>query len=159
MRQQAPIPEVVAARLLRHDGDRPLYLDLLQFGNGPVGVTEEEYPYWVIRDAEGRVVGGAKVMRMPAGHPVSVDVAVAPDRQGEGWATALYDALAARGIDVEAGSSASLAHRAMTRDGYLFMRARRLRSDPDAEAKIVGEAGICPRCGPIEARGRTASSS
>jgi GNAT superfamily N-acetyltransferase len=150
VRQHAPIPEVVAARLLRYDGDRPLYLDLLQFGDGLVGVTEEDYPYWVIRDVEGRVVGGAKVMRMPAGHPVSLDVAIAPDRQGLGWATALYDALTARGIDVEAGSSASLAHGTMTLDGYLFMRARRLRTDPDAEAQMVAEAHVCPMCGPLD---------
>lgn len=159
MRRHAPIPVAVARGLLSSDGGRPLYQDLLQFGTGPVGVVEEEYPYWVIRDTAGRLVGGAKVMRMPGEHPVSLDVAIAPDRQGEGWATALYNGLAARGIDVEAGSSASLAHGTMTRDGYLFMRARRLRTDPDAETKIIAESGICPGCGSLDDRGMGTASS
>ncbi len=159
MRATTPIPPVVAARLLLDDGEHPLLLDLLPFGSGAPGVTEEDYPYWVIRDAAGRVVGGAKVMRMPADHPVSLDVAIVPDRQGEGWATTLYDELMAHGIDVEAGSSASLAHGTMTRDGYLFMRARRMRADPNAEARIVAAANICPACGPLDERGgRTGSA-
>lgn len=108
----------------------------------------------MIRDARGRVVGGAVVGAMGLDHPVSIDVAVDPARRGEGWAARLYAELEARGIDVEAGSSASLAHCTMTPDGYRFMRARRMRLDPDAEAEIVASASICPGCGPMERRGR-----
>ena len=53
------------------------------------------------------------------------------------------------GVDVEAGSAASLAHRTMTPLGYVFMRRRRLRKDPDAEANICASASVCPGCGPL----------
>ncbi len=154
-RPAAPIPDAVAVRLLRGEDEWPLARDLRRFKRGSEGVSREEYPFWVIRDSEGRVVGGAKVMLMSDGHPVSLDVAVLPERQGEGWATLLYEGLVAHGFDVEAGSSASLAHRTMSREGYLFMRARRLRTDRDAEAKIVASANRCPYCGPLDAQGRT----
>ena len=84
------------------------------------------------------------------GHPVSLDVAMDPRRQGEGWATRLYAAIESSGIDVEAGSSASLAHGTMTPDGYRFMIARRLKRDPDAESAVVANARRCPGCGLVD---------
>jgi hypothetical protein len=99
------------------------------------------------------VVGGAKLVAIGPGHPVSIDVAVGPARQGEGWATKLFRGLAHRGIDVEAASTASLAHRSMTLDGYLFMRGRRIKTDADAEAKIVRNATTCPGCGLMDDHG------
>lgn len=62
----------------------------------------------------------------------------------------LYQALEAAGIDIEAGTAASLAHRTMAVEGYAFMRARRCRADRDAEEKIAVSASVCPGCGPIE---------
>jgi GNAT superfamily N-acetyltransferase len=147
VRPIAPIPPVIAERLCRDNEDLPLFPQLRQYGRGRPGVTQEAGEHWVVRDERGRVVGGAKVGWVGPDHPVALDVAVDPSRQGEGWATLLYEALEEAGIDAEAGSAASLAHRQMTRDGYAFMRARRLRKDPDAEAKIVATANVCPGCG------------
>jgi GNAT superfamily N-acetyltransferase len=121
---------------------------------GRPGVTQEREEWWVIRDERRRVVGGAVVGYIGPDHPVSIDVAVDPRRQGEGWATRLYGELERRGIDMEAGSAASLAHTTMTPDGYRFMRARRTKADPAAEPKIVTSANICPGCGPMDDRGR-----
>lgn len=83
-------------------------------------------------------------------HPVSIDVAVDPRRQAEGFGSALYAAFEGAGIDTETGSAASLAHRTMTPLGYVFMRGRLLRNDRDAEAKICGSADLCPGCGPLQ---------
>ena len=76
-----------------------------------------------------------------------------PRGSGKAGLPRLYEALERNGIDVEAGSGASLAHGTMTLDGYLFMRARRLRKNPDAEAMIVAAANICPACGPLDGLG------
>ena len=150
----APIPPVIASRLRPDNDDEPLFPKLASYGRGRPGVTHEREWWWVIRDERGRVVGGAMVADMERGHPVAIDVAVDPVRQGEGWASRLYAELEARGIDMEGGSSASLAHCTMTPDGYRFMVARRRRSNPDAEAAIVAVAAVCPGCGVLDEHGR-----
>jgi GNAT superfamily N-acetyltransferase len=152
-RPTPPIPAAVAGRLRPDNADEPLFPKLRAYGKGKPGVTQEREWWWVIRDERGRVVGGAMVGDMGRGHPVSIDVAVDPAHQGEGWATRLYAELEARGIDMEAGSSASLAHCTMTPDGYRFMRARRGRNDPGAETAIAASARICPGCGQMDGRG------
>ncbi len=153
-RPTAPIPLEIACRLCPDNADEPLFAYLMAYGKGNPGVTQEREAWWVIRDDLGRVAGGAMVAAMGPDHPVSIDVAVDPRRHAEGWASRLYEALDARGIDMEAGSAASLAHGTMTPDGYRFMRARRLQSDRDAEAKIVATANVCPGCGPVDGSGR-----
>lgn len=148
-RQRRPLPAIpaaVAERLRPDNVEHPLFPDLVRLGPGRPGVTQVDDVWWVIRDERGSMVGGARVAILGDGH-VSIDVAVDPRRQGEGLATRLYDELTRRGIDMEAGSSASLAHRSMTPDGYAFMLARRLRTDPEAEAKIARTANLCPWCG------------
>jgi GNAT superfamily N-acetyltransferase len=145
----APIPPVIAKRLIPDNPHEPLFPKLQRYGRGGPGIKQEEDDSWVIRDERGRVVGGAMVSEIGDDHPVSIDLAVDPRRQGEGWATALYKALEGAGIDVESGSAASLAHGSMTVEGYAFMRARRRRVDKDAEAKIAATASVCPGCGPI----------
>lgn len=144
----------MASRLIADNEDEPLFPKLKAYGRGRPGVTRERDYWWVIRDDRGRVVGGAEVADLGPGHPASIDVAVDPARRSEGWATRLYEALARNGIDVEAGSSSSLAHCTMTADGYRFMRARRLKVDPEAEAGIVANAAVCPACGPLDEHGR-----
>jgi GNAT superfamily N-acetyltransferase len=148
-RSQRPIPDVVAERLVPDNDDEPLFPKFKRFGTGDPGVAQVEGDWWVIRDAHGRIVGGAIVSNVGANHPASIDVAIDPRRQGQGYGTALYAALAASGIDIEASSAASLAHRTMTRLGYIFMRSRRLRRDPDAEASICETSRDCPGCGPL----------
>jgi GNAT superfamily N-acetyltransferase len=138
----APIAAVIAARLIPDNGDEPLFPKLKRFGRGVPGVAQEEDEWWVIRDERGRVVGGAMVASIGPDHPVSVDVAVDPRRQAQGFGSALYAALEEAGVDVEAGSAASLAHRTITPLGYVFMRSRRLQKDPDAEANICAAAGV-----------------
>jgi hypothetical protein len=65
----------------------------------------------------------------------------------QGFGSMLYRALEEVGIDVEAASAASLAHRTMTPLGYAFMLGRRCRSSPDAEAHVVATVDRCPACG------------
>ena len=142
-----PIPAVIAERLIPDNNNEPLFPKLKGYGKGKPGVTQEREEWWVIRDDHGRVAGGAVVGSIGPDHPVSIDVASDPRRQGQGFGTALYAALEAAGIDMEAGSSASLAHRTMTPLGYVFMRSRRQRQDPDAEARIIAAANVCPGCG------------
>lgn len=154
LRPSAPVPVAIASRLHPDNADDPLFPRLKVYGTGRPGVAQERDWWWVIRDDRGRVVGGAMVADNGHDHPVSIDVAVDPSRRGEGWASRLYAELERRGIDMEAGSSASLAHGTMTPDGYLFMRARRLKLDPDAEAGIIATADICPGCGPMNEHGR-----
>jgi GNAT superfamily N-acetyltransferase len=153
-RPSPSIPPEIGRRLQPDNADEPLFPQLRAYGRGRPGVTQEREEWWVIRDDRGRVVGGAVVGDIGLDHPVAIDVAVDPRRQGEGWATRLYGELERRGIDMEAGSAASLAHTTMTPDGYRFMRARRTKADPDAESKIVVIANICPGCGPMDDRGR-----
>ena len=154
-RPAAAIPAEVAGRLRPDNTDEPLFPQLKGYGKGLPGVTQEREWWWVIRDQCGRVVGGAMVGDIGRGHPVSIDVAVDPVRQGEGWATRLYDHLEAQGIDMEAGSSASLAHCSMTPDGYRFMLGRRRRRGVrDAEAAILASATLCPACGAMDDQGR-----
>jgi GNAT superfamily N-acetyltransferase len=148
-----PIPAEIAVRLHADNAHEPLFPQLKAYGNGRPGVKQERESWWVIRDGRGRVVGGAMVGGGDD-HPVAIDVAVDPSRQGEGWASRLYAELERHGIDMEAGSAASLAHCTMTPDGYRFMRTRRLKLDPDAEAKIIAAANICPACGPMDEHGR-----
>lgn len=121
----------------------PLFPKLKEYGKGKPGVTEEREDWWVIRDDRGRVVGGPIVGSIGPDHP-----AIDPARQGQGFGTALYAALEAAGVDLEAGSAASLAHRTMMPLGYIFMRSRRRRRDPEAEKKIAMRAGVCPARGP-----------
>ena len=146
---ERPIPPVIAERLIDGNPEEPLYRKLQQYGRGRPGVTRERELWWVIRDDRGRVVGGAVVGPVRHNHPVSVDVGIDPRRQRQGFATALYAALEDAGLDMEAASAASLAHRFMTPLGYLFMRSRRLRDDPEAEEKIIASANVCPGCGPL----------
>lgn len=143
----------MAARLHPDNAEEPLFPQLRDFGKGQSGVAQEREWWWVIRDERGRVVGGAMVADNGPDHPVSIDVAVDSERQGEGWASRLYAELKRQGIDMEAGSAAALAHCTMTPDGYRFMRSRRGRLDRDAEVKIAASANICPACGPMDERG------
>jgi GNAT superfamily N-acetyltransferase len=145
----APVPPVIAERLIPDNEDEPLFPKFKRYGKGKPGVAQVEDEWWVIRDDRGRIVGGAIVGSIGPDHPVSIDVAVDPQRQGQGYGTALYAALLAGDIDVEAGSAASLAHRSMTSRGCIFMRSRRLRNDPEAEASICATAHVCPGCGPL----------
>lgn len=145
----APLPPAIANRLIADNPHEPLFPTLRAFGRGRPGVTQERADRWVIRDHGGCVVGGARAADVGPSHPVALDVAIDPNRKGEGFATALYAPLGETGIDVEAASAASLAHRLMTAGGYRFMRARRSRTDPDAESKMVATANICPGCGPL----------
>jgi GNAT superfamily N-acetyltransferase len=147
-RPSAPVPPVIAQRLIDGNPDQPLFLVMKKYGKGKAGVTQEREEWWVIRDDRGRIVGGAVVGPVGPNHPVSIDVGIDPKRQGQGFGTALYAALEDAGIDIEAGSAASLAHRFMTPLGYIFMRSRRLRNDPEAEARIAATAHVCPACGP-----------
>lgn len=151
-RLAAPIPPEIARRLRSDNPDDPLFPKLRAYGKGTPGVIREREWWWVIRDDRGRVVGGAMVGDMGPDHPVSIDVAVDPARQGEGWATRLYEALEERGFDMEAGSAASLAHRSMTPDGYRFMRARREKRSSGAEVDIKANAHFCPGRGPMDAQ-------
>lgn len=150
VRPMAPIPPAIAERLSPDNAGNPLFPHLQRYGRGGPGFSHEGDEWWVIRDERGRVVGGAKVGWVGPDHPVALDVAVDPRRRGERFATRLYEGLEHAGIDVEAASSASLAHRLMTPEGYVFMRARRLRKDPEAETKILATANICPGCGPMD---------
>lgn len=148
-RTGAPIPPVIAERLIPDNDGQPLFPQLKRYGKGKPGVTQERRAWWVIRDDHGRVAGGAMVGTIGPNHPISVDVAVDPKRQGQGFGRALYAVLEDAGIDMEAASAASLAHRTMTPLGYVFMRSRRIRRDPDAETKIAATANVCPACGPL----------
>lgn len=148
-RPMAPIPNFIAARLIPDNDNEPLFPKLKRYGKGRPGVAHEADEWWVIRDKRGRVVGGAMIASIGPDHPVLIDVAVDPRRQAQGFGTALYAGLEDAGIDVEAGSAASLAHRTLTPLGYVFMRSRRRRSDPDAEASICASADVCPGCGPL----------
>jgi GNAT superfamily N-acetyltransferase len=148
-REIAPIPPVVATRLIPDNYDDPLFPKLKRFGRGEPGVERVADEWWVIRDHRGVVVGGAMVGSIGDDHPVAIDVAVEPSRQGHGLGTTLYSELERAGVDVESASEASLAHGTMTPLGYVFMRSRRSRHDPDAEATICASASICPGCGPL----------
>ena len=99
-----PIPAVIAERLIPDNGDEPLFPKLKGYGKGKPGVTQEREEWWVIRDDHGRVAGGAVVGSIGPDHPVSIDVAIDPARQGQGFGAALYASLEAAGINVEAGS-------------------------------------------------------
>ena len=59
-------------------------------------------------------------------------------------------------MDIEAASSASLAHGFMTPHGYAFMVGRRSRTDPDAATRIAAQAAVCPACGHVELYRRSA---
>jgi len=100
-RPSAPIPAVIAARLIPDNVDEPLFPKFKGYGKGRPGVTQEREVWWVIQDERGRVVGGAVVASIGPGHPVSIDVAIDPARQGQGLGTALYAALEAAGIDMD----------------------------------------------------------
>jgi GNAT superfamily N-acetyltransferase len=58
---------------------------------------------------------------------ISLDVEVDPAHQRKGYATRLYAAASAAGIDVEKGSRTSLATGSMTPLGYAFFAGRRAK--------------------------------
>jgi GNAT superfamily N-acetyltransferase len=142
------IPRQVSRRLIPDNADEPLIaLIRRKFSRGRPGVTHEYGPWWVVRDQHGRVVGGVRVGEVGVDHPPALDVAVDEHHRRLGYATALYEALSSSGIDVEAASAASLAHRSMTLAGYMFMVGRRSKIDLDAGMKIAATADVCPSCG------------
>jgi len=143
------LPPAIAARLYPDNTLDPLWPKARAFGRGIPGVTRENHMWWVIRDDRGRVVGGVRVATIGPGHPPGLDVTVDPRRRRQGWASALYRAVEAAGVDLEAASDASLAHRAMTPLGFAFMLRRRQRTDPDALTHIALTAHACPGCGPL----------
>jgi len=122
------IPGDVARRLIDDNPFEPLWRHFRQYGKGQPGVTQETDSDWVIRDARGKVVGGVVADQIAPGHPVSLDVAIDPWHRRQGYATQLYQALAAAGIDEEAGSDASLRRGTMTYLGYAFMVGRRRKT-------------------------------
>ncbi len=91
----APLPAVIAERLIPDNDDEPLFPKFKEYGKGKPGVTQEREDWWVLRDDRGRVLGGAIVGSIGPDHPVSIDVAIDPARQGRGFGTALYAALEA----------------------------------------------------------------
>ena len=99
---------------------------LLVFGRGRPGITRETEIIWVVRDRWGRIVGGAKAIDHD---PPVLDVEIHPRHRRKGHATALYEAMKAAGIDVEAGSDASLRDRLLTPLGYAFQDGRRAKGD------------------------------
>lgn len=141
------IPAEVRKRLASDNPADPLFPQLRRFGRGQPGVTHEEAEWWIVRDARGQVVGGVRVGDVGPDHPPALDVAVDPKQLRQGFGSMLYLALAEAGVDVEAASAASLAHRTMTPLGYAFMLGRRRRSSPDAEADVVATVDRCPACG------------
>ncbi len=88
------------------------------------GGRPETATYWVIRDKWGRVIGGAKAVAVDDSM-IALDVEVAVEHRRRGHATRLYEAIAAAGIDVEAGSDTSLEFGRMTPLGYAFCVGRR----------------------------------
>lgn len=141
------IPAEVRERLSSDNAADPLLPRLRRFGQGQPGVTHEEAEWWIVRDPRGQVVGGVRVGDVGPEHPPALDVAVDPRRLRQGFGSMLYLALEEAGIDVEAASAASLAHRTMTPLGYAFMLGRRRRSSPHAEADVVSTVDHCPACG------------
>lgn len=91
-------------------------------------------------------MGGVPVGDGPD-HPPALDVAIDERHRRQGHATALYDALSSAGIDVEAASAASRAHRAMTVEGNLSMVGRRRKREAEAAGSIADSAKTCPSCG------------
>ena len=86
-RTHGGVPPEIACRLISEDKGRALYRYLRAYGKGRPGVTQEREEWWIVRDELGRVVGGAMVGLIGDEHPVSIDVAIDPARQREGWAT------------------------------------------------------------------------
>jgi GNAT superfamily N-acetyltransferase len=117
----------VAAKLIRDNELQPLWQLLRRrFGPGAPGVRRETDFDWIIRTEHGCVAGGAIVYPNEGnGLPPSIDVAIDPRYRRRGYATKLYEAIAAAGIDVEAGSDGSMRFGTMTRMGYAFMVGRR----------------------------------
>lgn len=110
----------------------PEWRQFLSYGEGRPGATEENENLWVIRDQRGRPVGGARVF---AGPPAAIDIEIAPGYRRKGYATALYEALAAAGFNTEAASDHALGAGLMTPFGYAFMigrRRKRASLAPDA---------------------------
>lgn len=134
------LPRAPAGALIEDNRWDPLWRQFRSYGPGRLGVTQETDSDWVVRTALGCVAGGARVYveHVPE-LLVSIDVAVDPRYRRRGYATRLYEALEAAGVDVEAGSDASIRYRTMTRLGYAFMVGRRAKKrgghvSPRAEA-------------------------
>jgi GNAT superfamily N-acetyltransferase len=132
------IPMETARQLIPDNPDRPLWVELRRaYGPGRPGVTRETATDWIIRSDAGCVVGGARVFLLDAsGEAVSPDVAIDPRYRRKGYATRLYEAIAAAGVDIERGSDSSLRFGSMTRMGYAFMVGRRSKRPHSDETTI-----------------------
>jgi GNAT superfamily N-acetyltransferase len=131
------------AALIDDNPSELLWPQFRRYGPGMPGLTQETASDWVIRSDLGCVVGGARVHVEALPEPlVSIDVAIAPRHRRRGYATRLYEALVAAGIDVEAGSDTSLRYGTMTKLGYAFMVGRRAK-----KARLAEDEGS-----PAEAR-------
>lgn len=122
------IPRPAAGALIDDNRWDPLWKQFRTYGPGRPGVTQVTHSDWVIRCELGCVVGGARVHVVDVPDLlVSIDVAIDPRYRRRGYATRLYQALEAAGIDVEAGSDSSMRYGTMTRLGYAFMVGRRAK--------------------------------
>jgi GNAT superfamily N-acetyltransferase len=141
------IPKSVAANLIDDNAREPLCRYFCaSYAKGKPGVTRETAREWVVRDPAGRVVGGVRANEIP-GYPWVLDVAVDRQYRRHGFATELYRALAAAGIDVEASSNAALRHGTMTALGYGFMIGRRRRTQPEGRDPVEESLDIV--AGPV----------
>jgi GNAT superfamily N-acetyltransferase len=119
--QSFVIPSEIDPHLLRNSLV-PLLDELRHYGRGRPGIERVTEIYWVIRDRRGRIVAAAK--GIPDDPPV-LDVEVDTAYRRRGYATMLYEAMEAAGVDVEAGSDASLREGLITPLGYAFQIGRR----------------------------------
>lgn len=139
------VDDETARRLIPDNDLDPLWeLFRSHYGPGEPGVTRETESHWIMRTDLGCVAGGAVVYPNEGRSlPPSIDVAIDPRYRRRGYATKLYEVIAAAGIDVEAGSDGSMRFGTMTRLGYAFMLGRRRarRGALDLPARIVDDDG------------------
>jgi GNAT superfamily N-acetyltransferase len=110
-----------------------------RYGPGDPGITQESSSDWIIRTDRGCVAGGVVVHANDGdGLPPSIDVAIDPRYRRRGYATRVYEAIRAAGIDVEAGSDASMRFGTMTKLGYAFMVGRRRKARVDGPGAVRG---------------------
>ena len=129
---QVPTVDELAARLETQDG-RP-GVSIEPYHAGTLGNQPDFGKNVVYRDADGKVQGVLQMLLDEHGQPDSLSVAVNPERQRQGIATALYDAAKAAGYDVERASGQS----GYTEAGAALARARQAGEPPTPRG--VGEA-------------------
>ena len=125
------ISDGIAGVLIPDNEEDPLWVQMRKrYGPGRPGVARESAVDWVIRTDSGCVAGGARVyVDDDPEFPPSLDVGIDPRYRRRGYASRIYEAIRAAGIDTEAGSDASLLFGTMTRLGYAFMVGRRSKAE------------------------------